>query len=245
MAKKDDTKKEVVEEKKKTVTVELDKDKLERTRTFSKILYILARIAKVFMVLGVIGMALLMAITPVVVKNFKVEGNTINAFGQKVTYKEKDDKFNLYFGDVEIGSLTSEEKVSFDYVLKELENTNIAKAFGFLEFALVCETAVLVILYFVFKYLDKLFVNICNSDTPFTNDNLEYLQKITKLIFITVIISFAGDLLSTMFFSSSMVSFNLSTLVLVLVLYVITYIFEYACMLQNKSKAVMFDDIDE
>lgn len=245
MAKKEDTKKEIVEEKKKTVTVNLDKNKLERTKTFSRILYILVRIEKVFMALGVIGMAILMVATPVVVKNVSVDGKVINAFGQKISYKDDGDTIGLYFGNVEIETLTNEEKVGFDYAVKELANTNIAKVFGFFEFALVGGIAMLVIMYIILNYLAKLFSSFFTNNTPFTNDNLEYLQRIAKLTLITVIISFSFELLSTIIFSSSMISFSISSLVLVLVLYVITYIFEYACMLQKKSKAIMFSDTEE
>ena len=75
--------------------------------------------------------------------------------------------------------------------------------------------------------------------------NLGYLQKITKLSLISVIVTVACDVLSLIFFGSSIIEFDLSDLVIVLLLYVITYIFEYACMLQNRSKSVMFSDIGE
>ena len=86
-----------------------------------------------------------------------------------------------------------------------------------------------------------LFVNISEKDTPFTEENSDYINKIAYLSLVTVLISFVADIVSSLFFKDSMVSFNLSRVIYVLILYIIAYIFEYACILQKESKKNIYE----
>ena len=96
-----------------------------------------------------------------------VEENMITVFGQKISYDDNGEKVILYFDKDQIETLTNDEKVAFDYVIKELKNTNIAKVFCFAEFTLVGGIALLVIGYFVLGYFAKLFNSIFIENTPF------------------------------------------------------------------------------
>ena len=86
-----------------------------------------------------------------------------------------------------------------------------------------------------------LFVNICKNETPFTNENSDYLDKIAYLTLITVIITLVSDIISSIFFKTSMIHISLSSVIMVLGLYTVDYIFEYACILQKNSKNKMYE----
>ena len=187
------------------------------------------------MLLGII-------LTPVLVKNIKIEENVITVFDKKVEYKYDDMGVDLYVGKTLIGRLDSEEKVEFDILVNEVAHADVTKSFAFMELALIAGVAVVFITYFILRYIDMLFSNFAKNETPFTDDNADYLSKISYLMAITVIISIVSDIISSLLFDNSLVNVNLSNAIAVLVLYVITYIFEYACILQKESKNKLYSE---
>ena len=234
--------KKPAEEKKKTNDkLKLEKNKQERLKTLSKIFYIIARIGKIISIIAIVGLLLCVVLTPVVVKNIKFEDQKITIFGNEIRYETNDNQVDLYIDNVIVGSMTSDEKVSFDMIISKLEDTDMTKSFAFIELALIAETIIMFIFYFILRYVDMLFVNINEKDTPFTEENLDYINKIAYLSLVTVLISFVTDIVSSLFFKDSMVSFNLSRVIYVLILYIIAYIFEYACILQKESKKNIYE----
>lgn len=234
-------KKPVVEKKKTNDKLKLEKNKQERLKTLSKIIYILARIGKILSIIAIVGLLLCVVLTPVVVKNIKFEDQKITMFGNELKYETNGNQIDLYIDNVIVGSMTSDEKVSFDMIISKLEDTDMTKSFAFIELALIAGSAIMFIFYFILRYVDMLFVNISEKDTPFTEENSDYINKIAYLSLVTVLISFVADIVSSLFFKDSMVSFNLSRVIYVLILYIIAYIFEYACILQKESKKNIYE----
>jgi hypothetical protein len=234
-------KKPVVEKKKTNDKLKLEKNKQERLKTLSKIIYILARIGKILSIIAIVGLLLCVILTPVVVKNIKFEDQTVTMFGNELKYETNGNQVDLYIDNVIVGSMTSDEKVSFDMIISKLEDTDMTKSFAFIELALIAGSAIMFIFYFILRYVDMLFVNISEKDTPFTEENSDYINKIAYLSLVTVLISFVTDIVSSLFFKDSMVSFNLSRVIYVLILYIIAYIFEYACILQKESKKNIYE----
>ena len=231
-------KKETAKSKKGT---NLPKDKQHKIRLLSKIIYIVARILKVCTVIGASCLLLCIVLTPVVVKNIRIEDNKITMFGTEVEYKYNDNEVDLLVGNIAIGSLNSKEKINFDVIINELAKTDMTKSFAFIELALIAGVAVMFIWHFIFRYVDMLFVNIYNNETPFTTENNDYLSKISYLALVAVIISIVSDIISSLLFGNSMVRVSMTSIIIVLVLYVTTYVFEYACILQKDSKHKIYD----
>lgn len=219
----------------------LSKEKQDRVRTLSKIIYIVARIFRVFAVIGAFCLLLGVVLTPVIVKNVRIENGSISVFDTELKYSYSDNKVDLLAGDVVIGSLSNEEKTNFDLIVSELEKADVTRTFALIELALISGVAVIFIIFFILKYIDMLFVNVCNNETPFTDENLDYLNKVAYLSLITVIISFVSDIISSIFFNTSMIHVDLRSIIVVLGVYTITYIFEYACILQKNSKNKMYE----
>ena len=234
-------KKPVVEKKKTNDELKLEKNKQERLKTLSKIIYILARIGKILSIIAIVGLLLCVILTPVVVKNIKFEDQTVTMFGNELKYETNGNQVDLYIDNVIVGSMTSDEKVGFDMIISKLEDTDMTKSFAFIELALIAGSAIMFIFYFILRYVDMLFVNISEKDTPFTEENSDYINKIAYLSLVTVLISFVADIVSSLLFKDSMVSFNLSRVIYVLILYIIAYIFEYACILQKESKKNIYE----
>lgn len=230
---------------KKKEIVKLEKDKQDKLKTLSKITYIIAKISKVLAIIGIVGMAIAMIFTPVLVKNIKIENGSIEVFGDKVEYVPNDGKMEIVVNNTNVGTLTDDEKLAFDYVLKELENTNMTKTFAFAELTLVFGIATMIVFFFVMQHVDKLFINIHDLDTPFNQDNLNHVKRIAYLSLILLILSVASNFISSLFVKSDALEISFVSITGVIVLYIISYVFEYACILQKDSKATIYDEINE
>ena len=136
--------------------------------------------------------------------------------------------------------MTSEEKISFDYIIKEIEKTNVFKTFAFVELTIILGIASMLVLYFILKHLDELFTNIYNLDTPFNENNLNHIKRIAYLALILLIINFVSDLFSGVFISNGATKVDLISVITVMIVYIISLIFEYACLLQKESKTTIY-----
>lgn len=233
-------------EKKKTNNVKFDKDKQKKMKFLSKFIYILAKIGKVITIIAGVCLLLAMAITPVLVGNISIKDNSITIFGEKVEYENHEDEIVISVKGVKVGSITGDDMTKFDLATGELEKINIPKLFSYVEFALVTSVALMVLTYFILLYLEKLFVNIYNDETPFTLDNINYIKKIAYLLIAIVATSFVCDLISTAIFDYAIsAKIDLTSLIYVLIIFSIAYIFEYGYELQKNSKATMYSEVEE
>ena len=233
-------------EKKKTNNVKFDKDKQKKMKFLSKFIYILAKIGRIITIIGGVCLLLAMAITPVLVGNISIKDNSITIFGEKVEYENHEDEIVISVKGVKVGSITGDDMTKFNLATGELEKVNIPKLFSYVEFALVTAVAIMVLTYFILLYLEKLFVNIYNNETPFTLDNINYIKKIAYLLIAIVATSFVCDLISTAIFDYAIsAKIDLTSLIYVLIIFSIAYIFEYGYELQKNSKATMYGEIEE
>ena len=180
--------------------------------------------------------------TPVVVKNITIKDNTISIFNIKVDYEPSEDGVYLLYDGYRFGELTAKEKLEFDGIVAELSNSDMPRSFGIIELAAIVGAATTFLLYFIFTYVHDVFYDIYYKDTPFTKENSDRINKIAYLAMISVIISFVADVISSLLFDNSMVNFNLKEVLLVIVLYVVVYVFDYACILQTQSKTKIYNE---
>lgn len=233
-------------EKKKTNNVKFDKDKQQKMKFLSKFIYILAKIGRIITIIGGVFLLLAMAITPVLVGNISIKDNSITIFGEKVEYENHEDEIVISVKGVKVGSITGDDMVKFNLATNELDKINIPKLFSYVEFALVTSVAIMVLTYFILLYLEKLFRNIYNNETPFTLDNINYIKKIAYLLIAIVATSFVCDLISTAIFDYAIsAKIDLTSLIYVLIIFSIAYIFEYGYELQKNSKATMYGEIED
>ena len=233
-------------EKKKTNNVKFDKDKQQKMKFLSKFIYILAKIGKVITIIAGVCLLLAMAITPVLVGNISIKDNSITIFGEKVEYENHEDEIVISVKGVKVGSITGDDMVKFNLATNELDKINIPKLFSYVEFALVTSAAIMVLTYFILLYLEKLFRNIYNNETPFIIDNINYIKKIAYLLIAIFATSFVCDLISTAIFDYAIsAKIDLTSLIYVLIIFSIAYIFEYGYELQKNSKATMYGEIEE
>ena len=224
--------------------VKLSKEKQGKLQTISKIISICSIIGRVFCIIGVVGVVLAMLIVPFITGNIKVsESNkTIKIFDEEIKY-ERDDKTLTFTKDDDTTTIDDKDAVfALNKVFDYLEENDLTKITIFVELTFVFAIASLIITFMMLAKVRKLFDNIHDKNTPFIMENVEYIRKIAIFLIILAAVKIAaGSLSSLLITSSSSFSFSLTDVVFILVVYVISYIFEYGCSLQAKSEAKIYD----
>ena len=94
----------------------------------------------------------------------------------------------------------------------------------------------IVILY----YLDCLFTNIRDCNTPFTNKSVKYLETISILLVIfTTSVPAASAIAAYAFSTAVVMEFNIAALLVAALVYVLSLIFKHGTSLQKESDAIL------
>lgn len=214
-----------LDEEVKMNIVKFKKEKQKKMKEISKAVYILARIGKVCSIIGIIGLIILMLAIPQIIHNVKVDNNQVTVFG----------------GMVEFQDTATALKAS-----EVFNNNSVFANIMFAEVVVVSIILTLILLMMILMKLEKLFINIHNGDTPFTLENVDYIKKIAIfMILIIVIPSIAGYISQLALGVDLDVEFEIVDLIYILIIYGISYIFEYGYEIQLDSKGKMYGDEKE
>ena len=92
------------------------------------------------------------------------------------------------------------------------------------------------------KYLDKLFTNIYNGDTPFTLDNVSYIKKMSYIMMASIVLPmFAQIFYNIATMQNVELEIELFNILEIVFLYAMSLIFEYGYRIQKDSKGIMYD----
>ena len=137
-----------------------------------------------------------------------------------------------------------EEELEYKQVVDIFTNNSKFAIIGYLEGGFIFLLVDIVIMIIVLGYVEKLFNNIKNNNTPFTLDNVNYIKRISymmiALIMITPISSSLFNLLIDNFENSG--GFELMSILEILIIFSMSYIFEYGYEIQKDSKGIMYEE---
>ncbi len=231
----------------KMSVVKFKEEKQRKIKGISKAIYIIARICKICIMIGIVSLALTMIIIPVLTCNVKVEeNNMVEIFGQNIEYQRKDVEIIIKdeTGDYTISD--SNEVKELNKIIDILESMSMLSLTLFSEIAFGTLIAALILLYFVFKYLENLFINIHNGETPFTLENVKYIKTIAFLMIAVIIIPNIIGVVAEKIISQELgIGFEMFDLIYILFLFSMAYIFEYGYEIQLDSKGKMYGDENE
>lgn len=218
----------------------LKKDKQNHVRILSRIIMVISRIARIFLVLafGILVLAFFVGTIPAY--SFKMDDNGAQIFGGRINVREDSNEIELVYNDekVIIADDVNAEKIAYF-----LKNNNKYTIIGYIYLVVISLIVYIIILYKVLKYLDKLFSNIYEGETPFTLENVKFIKSMAHLMIAAIIIVNVGEIIS-----ASLVRYSLSIdiemfdLIEILFLYSMSYIFEYGYYMQKETNAVMYGD---
>lgn len=235
-----------LDEEVKMSVVKFKQEKQKKVKVLSKIIAVISRIGWIASIVGIVLIAITAIAMPIALKNIEIEDNKITVNNSIVEIVDEDDELILKHNNIIIASEKDKESIS---TIKTFLNNNINKKgmiIAYCEAAFISIIVCLVLSILMFKRLEKLFNNINNGDTPFTLENVEHIKRIAYIMIALIIIpNLVGSIFEIILNQDLDVSFEVFNVVEILILFVISYIFEYGYEIQLDSKGKMYGDVDE
>ena len=220
----------------KMSVVKFKKEKQEKVKGLSKAIYIIAEIGKVIVSIAIVMALIGIIILPILALNVEIqEQNKIKAFGTEFEYQTRNEEMVLHYdgGEVIIGLV--DENTGMNAILEKIRNTSELSIIIIGEIFLICSVIVLICIYNIMKHVKNLFLNIHNGDTPFTRENVQSIKKIAKYMIITILLPSITE-------NSITIGIDLIEILYILIIFCISYIFEYGYEIQLDSKGKIYGE---
>ena len=219
--------------------VKFNEKKQNQVKTLSNVISLIGSIGKIVLMVAIPFVIMAMILVPYVINNVEVKGNDISLKTDNIEIV--DNKTLELFGVAVIGV---EEELEYKQVVDIFTNNSKFAIIGYLEGGFIFLLVDIVIMIIVLGYVEKLFNNIKNNNTPFTLDNVNYIKRISymmiALIMITPISGALFNLLIDNFENSG--GFELMSILEILIVFSMSYIFEYGYEIQKDSKGIMYEE---
>lgn len=234
-----------LDEEIKMKVAKLKEKEQKKMKVLSKILQIFAMIGKIAVRIGMVFIALAMIFLPILFNDIKYKNNELsfnNMSTDKITFVEKDDKQI----EVQVNGKKIKEHINEDTLIKVkkvLDNNDKGKILGILEAGLSILIVYLVFISIILAAIEALFRNINKGETPFTYENVKLIKKVAYFMIGTIILSGIGQGIFSLLISDGFESgFTSFSLIEILFLFSMAYIFEYGVEIQKDSEGKMYDE---
>ena len=228
-----------LDEEIKMSVVKFKENEQKKMKGFTKVLYVVSNIAKVFSIIAIVFSLLLVIGGFVVMPNTTIDkmNNTIKVFDKKVSYELTD--YKLVIDDEIVSHHDKDEAKEIEKII----HFNDKKRLALVEMVFASMAAVCFVSFKLFSYLSKLFKNIHDNNTPFSMDNVNYIKKLALYSFLFVLVPDVMGGIAEFIFSLNLgVEVALFSYLFSLILLVLAYIFKYGYEIQLDSKGVMYDE---
>ncbi len=222
--------------------VKLKKEQQNKMKGLSKAISIIAKIGRILCLVCVPIVAVSMVILVLVTSKVEIQNDRIIYNGNEViSIVETDNKISLSVDNSTLMELKDESEIT---KLKTfLESHSKELIIGYVETGFIFLILFLILTSILLKYLEDLFKNINKGDTPFTLQNVGYIKKMAYLmILVTILPNIMGVIFELILKVDLDIGFELFSLVEILFLFSIAYIFQYGYEIQLDSKGKMYGD---
>ena len=179
-----------------------------------------------------------MILMPYIAANIKVTEDKVTITNENI--KVIDNKTITLYGIATIGV---DEEVSEEQILEIFDNHSKTELLIIFELGSVVLIASLVLTIIVLNNVQKLFKNIEDGDTPFTLDNVSIIKKISYYLIAAILVMPISDVLFNQIIAQNETSFiDLMTILEILIIFSMSYIFEYGYEIQKDSKGIMYNE---
>ncbi len=217
-------------------------EKRNNINALGRVLYIIARIVRVCICIGLFFIAVAAITVPALFGKIDINKHyiDINSIPDTKVRIFKDSKQQLTMRVNNKDTLLAKELTKEEYdaateIYDKVQNTTKGAVLAYVEASLIFSIVSLVLVIIAIKNLEKFCLSLRNNDEVFTEDKPTYLKKAAKLFIITYIISVLSTAaLSGIYDGNYSFNFNSIGLVEILVLFLVAYIFEYAIGLDSK-----------
>ena len=221
--------------------VKFNEKKQNQVKSLSNVISLIGKIGGIVLKVAIPFVILAMILIPFIISNVEVKENQISFKTDNI--KVVDDKlevFDLILIDLD-EDITSEEMVSI------LNNNSKYEIIGYLETGFVFLIVDLIIMIIILNNVENLFKNIKDNNTPFTLENVNYIKRMSYLLIALIIINpLSGTLFGSILnVSESSSGFELMSILEILIIFSMSYIFEYGYEIQKDSKGKMYGNENE
>ena len=218
--------------------VKFNEEKQKRVKTLSNIISLIGNIGKIVMMVAIPFVIVAMVLVPYVISNVEVVDNKVELTSDNI--EVVDNKTIQLFGVAVIGI---DEEISEGEVLEIFNDFSKGEIILYIESGFIFVLVDIVICIFIFSFVEKLFKNIKENNTPFTLDNVNYIKKISYLMIGLIIISPIGGMLFNIIKPGieAESTFGLMSILEILIIFSMSYIFEYGYEIQKDSKGIMYN----
>lgn len=234
-----------LDEEVKMNVIKFKKEQQTKMKGLSKAIFIIAKIGRIITLVCIPIVVISMIIFGFVIKNVEVADNKLEWHGNEViSLIEEENKITLKANTMVLAYAEDHSEIA---TIKDvLSNNSKLSVVIFIESAFIILIITLYLGSILLKSLEKLFNNIHNGDTPFTLENVSYIKKMAYLMIVLVLLpSFGGGLFEILLKMDFDVDFELFSLVEILFLFSIAYIFQYGYEIQLDSKGKMYGEENE
>lgn len=234
-----------LDEEVKMNIVKFKREQQEKMKGLSKTISIIARIGKVVCLACIPIVILAMIFIGLVIKDVEIVDNEVRLADNSIlSLIEDDGKFTLKLKGMIVADASDSSDIA---IIKEvLSNNSKTSLFIIIESAFIVFSITIYLGSILLESLENLFNNIHNGDTPFTLENVGYIKKMAYLMIALVVLpSLGGGLFGILLKNDLDIDFELFSLVEILFLFSIAYIFQYGYEIQLDSKGKMYGEENE
>ena len=235
-----------LDEEVKMKVVKLKEEKQKKVKVLSKIISVIAKIGRICLMVAIPFIILAMVIIPLVLSKVDVKNNKITFKGTNdvVRIIEENNKIEIKINDKTIAD--EEEKDVIVEIKEFLDKHSDVEIITYTELGCICMIAYIIIMIMILKHLELLFKNINKGDTPFTLENVNHIKNMAFLMIANIIFpAIIGGIINGLMGTDVDINLGGSSLIEILVLFVMAYIFEYGYEIQLDSKGKMYGDENE
>lgn len=220
--------------------VKFKKEKQQKVRFLSKLLYLLAEIMNVIVSTGIVFLAIAIIAIPIVINRADIENASVELFGKYYTYEINNNEVAIYKDGNLIKKINIETTTNLSTYIPSHTNSYYIVTSEVID---ICLMISLILIAFMLKNLKQLFLNIHNGDTPFTLENVKYIKFIALYLSLNILFSYISGKLFEIFTKIDMnIKFELIEVVYIIIIFSLSYIFEYGYEIQLDSKGRIYDE---
>lgn len=216
----------------------LNEKKQKQVKALSHTISLIGMIGSIVLKVAIAFVAASMILMPYIAANIKVTEDKVTITNENI--KVVDNKTITLYGVATIGV---DEEVSEEQLLEIFDNHSKTELLIYFELGSVILIASLILTIIVLNNVEKLFKNIEDGETPFTLDNVSIIKKISYYLIAAILVMPISDVLFNQIIAQNETSFiDLMTILEILIIFSMSYIFEYGYEIQKDSKGIMYNE---
>ena len=220
--------------------VKFNEKKQKEVKTLSNIIAMIGKIGSIVLKVAIPFIIIAMLIVPYIVSNLEIKENEITFKSEsiKIVDENKIEVHGVIIGEYD-GDLEDNE------VIKVFTNNSKVKIISYFESAMIFLIINIVIMMIILNYVEKLFNNIKNNQTPFTLENVGFIKRISYLMIALILITPISDAVFSIISGVSNGGdspFKIINVLEILIIFSMSYIFEYGYEIQKDSRGKMYSE---